>query len=116
MLWVPGVLEEKSEVKYQDDGVQHSVSLEERNPTERKIQEFKEMMMDEECCFQVGEGGKQNAMPGPVNTKSAGSKAKSKASARSRIAGTPTSGSGVSIAVEAAKFKSHTVKEGLLGS
>lgn len=115
ILWVP-VLEKKISKDFHDSKVSHEKVLEEKAPTERKLQEHKEKMMtmmceEEESFLQV------HAVRAAAPPTGAGSAPSSKRSAKGKAAPKARAGDpgGKNVVLEAARFKASTIKDCGLG-
>lgn len=103
---------------FDESSVKHECMLKESNPTERKIQELKEMKSsllehDEEISFVScsSAGSRRASSEGPMQTQ--GSSNTKNARASRRGGGAPAAGGlgQCNVALEAAKFKATTVKD-----
>ena len=130
VLWVPNVIEQRNDVSFTENSVQHENVQEAKAPTQRVIQQFRErrevMLEDDESFFstklpgvqssdgaanqglRLGRGG--SGTGGTGNTKAVRPSAKSGAATR---ASTNNTDSSRGIALEASKLKSasKTVKD-----
>ena len=117
VLWVPGVVEEQSDINYTNNSVEHENVLEAKAPTQRTVQQFKEkrdlMWEDESSFFASFSGVSGKPVPGSFDTsqakRSTANALGNKKGKQQALAGGLGSGGASdvrSIALEAAKLKS----------
>ena len=119
MLWVP-VEDEKVTTEYSDRAVAHESSIEEKNPTERKIQEYKEKR-DELWDWEDEQPAIAGSVTGGGPKVSAGSKRPAASGGEAPAAGNrkqakqikkgPNLAAQSNVTLEAAKYKAATIKD-----